>query len=90
MDINWKNHMGFVNFLDEYFDLEKLKSESDIEYDLGMTGDDAEIFMKEYSKKFNVNLEGLDIYQYFHSEGANTLYLLKKYFLRKKGKKKSR
>lgn len=63
--------------------------ETCLEKDLGMTGDDAVEFLLEYSKKFDVNISGLDIRKYFTPEGDTILPAIIRFFTKKKNPKES-
>lgn len=58
----------------------ELKNDIDknIEWDLNLTGDDAEEFLEEYAKRFNVDMSQFQIQKYFHSEPMNFLFWIKK------------
>ncbi len=62
-------------------------NEDDLEWDLGITGDDAYDFLVEYRHIFNVNISNFNFEEYFHDEGSNMMLLVKR-ILRKKSKKR--
>jgi hypothetical protein len=62
-------------------------SNSKLEEDLGMTGDDASEFISEFSKVFNVDISNFDYDSYFSSEGDGVLDY---FFSLIKGKKKKK
>lgn len=41
--------------------------------DLGVAGDDGDIFMAEFAKRFHVDWKGFDCYLYFGSEGPDLI-----------------
>lgn len=41
-----------------------------IEDDLGISGDDADVFILSFSKKFNVDISKFNVTKYFHSESS--------------------
>jgi hypothetical protein len=47
---------------------ERINPSSDIERDLGTTGDDADELIKEYAKEFGVDVSGMDLYRHFAPE----------------------
>jgi hypothetical protein len=64
----------------------KIKSESELEIDLKITGDDAFEFIENFSKKFKVDISRFPIEKYFASESSIDIYLL--LFLKRKSKRK--
>ncbi|GKT00877.1 DUF1493 family protein [Acidovorax sp. SUPP3434] len=52
-----------------------LHSETTIEDDLSITGDDAVEFMETFFAEFGVDSSGFDFGRYFHNEGFNPLQL---------------
>jgi Protein of unknown function (DUF1493) len=65
-------------FLAEYEGIfvERLRPGTRLEEDLGMTGDDAADFLREFAKRFGVELSGLEFHKHFGPEGCNLLWLL--------------
>jgi hypothetical protein len=65
-------------FVSEYWrePIARLKLGTRIEEDLGMTGDDAAEFLEEFSRRFGVELAGLEFHKHFGAEGCNPLWLL--------------
>ena len=59
-----------------------------IEADLGITGDDAVEFLSEFGRRFNVDLSGFKIRQYFLPEGDTILPALIRVFTGKEQDKK--
>lgn len=58
-----------------------------LEKDLSLCGDEAYDFMKEYSEKFNVDIQNLDIDIYFSCEESTLLrHVMKLFGLNKKSK----
>lgn len=58
--------------------------ETCLEKDQGMTGDDAVEFLLDYSKRYNVDLTGLDIRKYFTPEGDTIFPMIIRMFTGKK------
>ena len=50
---------------------EKTTSNSSINFDLGIDGDDADEFLYKFSQKYNVKFEGFIFHRYFVDEGGN-------------------
>ena len=48
--------------------------DKDIEWDLNLTGDDAEEFLEEYVEQFNIDMSEFQIQKYFHSEPMNFFF----------------
>lgn len=63
-----------------------LTEDSDIQYDLGIYGDEAVDLLNEYSKEFGVDISNFDFNRYFHPEGGVFFPKLSKKFSRKKNK----
>jgi hypothetical protein len=49
---------------------DKLRPETRLEEDLGMTGDDAAEFLEEFAEEFQVNLTGIEFHKHFGPEGC--------------------
>lgn len=54
----------------------KLTSETQLERDLKITGDDFVEFMDDFEERFNVNTQNLDLSEYFVNEGTLQLLLV--------------
>jgi hypothetical protein len=65
----------------------ELNADTKLEYDLGITGDDAVEFLIEYSNKFNVDVSDFNIAMYFMPEGDTVLPAIIRFFTRKKALK---
>ncbi len=69
----------------------KFKKEIDrdtaLEFDLGITGDDASELLLEYSKKFNVDVSNFNMAVYFLPEGDTILPSIIRFFTGKKALK---
>ncbi len=60
----------------DYLDPNKISKETEVEKDLGVTGDDAIDFIEDYSSIFNVDVSNFDFNKYFHSEGIDFKWFL--------------
>lgn len=61
--------------------LKKIKDNASLFHDLGVDGDDAQEFMVEYSRKFDVDIDGINFEQYFGDESSgNPLSFLTELF----------
>ncbi|BDD11074.1 hypothetical protein FUAX_35060 [Fulvitalea axinellae] len=78
MSDDWRHDKRFLFLLEDYSGTTDIDASLDLEYDLGLTGDDAVEFFEEYEKTFNVDMAGFNLSDYFHSEGENALLWLKK------------
>jgi acyl carrier protein len=58
--------------------LKKVRMDSRLEEDLGMTGDDAAEFMEKFQEQFNVDLSGFEFNKHFGPEGFNPFWLIQK------------
>ena len=56
--------------------LERLKPETRLEKDLGMTGLDGLDFLEKFSERFNIDMTECDPSKHFGPEGCNPLLLL--------------
>lgn len=61
--------------------------DNDLEWDLGITGDDAVDLILEYGRAFNVDVATFQYDNFFHEEGLSFVILIKKLFRRPKGRK---
>lgn len=52
-------------------DADEISEETDIENDLGLTGNDAEEFIADFSEKFKVDISEFDFKSYFLAEGID-------------------
>lgn len=59
-----------INFISDITGMEpsQINSESLIESDIGVTGEDAEDLIKQFAKKFRVNINQFDFAKYFYEE----------------------
>jgi Protein of unknown function (DUF1493) len=55
--------------------VERLRPETRLEEDLGMTGDDAYDCLREFAERFGVDMSGLEFHRHFGPEGCNPLWL---------------
>lgn len=53
-----------------------LTRETQLESDLKITGDDALEFLNEFGRRFNVNVQNIELSEYFAPEGSFSLYRL--------------
>ena len=60
----------------EYWWEEDSSIRSELEYDLGITDDDAWELMEKFSKKYHVNLDNFKFEQYFLTEGPSLASVL--------------
>lgn len=58
--------------------LAEIQRSSRLEEDLGMTGDDAAMFLEAFVGKFGADLSGLDLHKHFGPECCNPLWLFAK------------
>jgi hypothetical protein len=59
------------NLIEERTGCSDFDLNTSINFDLGMDGDDADEFLMEYSRMFEVDLSGFDFHLYFGNEGCN-------------------
>ena len=52
-----------------YINSNKITKDTEVEKDLGVTGDDAYDFIEEFSSSFNVDISNFDYSKYFRGEG---------------------
>ncbi len=52
----------------------EITSESTLEKDLGITGDDGEDFMFDFFNEFNIDYDKFNPNRYFHREGHDTIF----------------
>ena len=74
-----------VAFCNKYsIENEDLNLLSSIRIDMGLDGDDAFYFLKDFQKNFNVDFKGLDVLAFFHSEYElkNRFWPIRKHILR--------
>lgn len=69
-------------------DADEISEETEIENDLGITGDDAVEFLEEFSQKFKVDTSGFDFESYFMTEGINLSSIFKLFSSKKKKRKR--
>jgi len=67
-----------------------INKNTELEEDLGITGDDADEFLYDYSKKFNVDMSDFVINDYFLAEGEDPFQIVSSWLLGKKIKKNGR
>lgn len=75
------------NLIKQYCVKHKYSYEDDLEFDMGVTGDDALDLMTKYKDMFNVDVSQFKILDYFHDEFEFIPFVLKKWF-RQYNKKK--
>jgi len=71
-------------------DITDFNESTELESDLGITGDDASEFLFDFSQKFNIKLTHFDINQYFLLEGEDHLQTLLGWLRLRKIKKHNR
>lgn len=66
-----------VGFLCEFFAVrsDKLRAETRLEEDLGMTGLDASEFLESFAREFDVDLTGIEFHKHFGPECGPTLLM---------------
>jgi acyl carrier protein len=69
---------------------ESITRESELEVDLGITGDDADEFIVKFGEKFNVDIENFNPNEYFLSEGEDHFQTIKSWLFGSKVKKNGR
>lgn len=69
----------------KYSGRSNFKNDDCLEWDLGITGDDALDLLMAYSAEFEVNISNFKFDMYFHDEGQNILLMIRK-LLRKQKK----
>src|SRR4051795_9334974 len=52
----------------------RLRPETRLEEDLGMTGDDAAMFLEEFAEAFEVDLTGIEFLKHFGPEGSGSIF----------------
>jgi acyl carrier protein len=85
---NFKRLKDFIvkqTFVDDV----QITSNTIIETEFGVTGDDAYDFIIAFGKEFNVDVSKFEIGNYFKGEGDTTLITLINFFKGKKSEKKS-
>lgn len=70
--------MDIMGLLARYIAVSKLDHDKDLEWDYGLTGDDAVEFLREYSKRFHVDVSKFYFHAYFHDEGENMKLLFRR------------
>lgn len=75
---------AFLRFLKEYFGKSNISLDLDLEYDLYLTGDDVEVFFDDFSARFNVDISGVNYYNYFYSEDFEIIVWMKRLFRMKR------
>jgi hypothetical protein len=76
-----------IGLIKKYSTIRKVDNSSDLEWDYGITGDDAFEFIVEYGKTFSVDVSQFPFHDYFYDEGQNIIFLFKRIF---KGYKKKK
>lgn len=69
-----RNYLNDLYNLIEYYvggDKNKFSGNLSVNFDLGLDGDDADEFLKAYSKKFQVDLSNFNFTKYFQPEGIS-------------------
>jgi acyl carrier protein len=54
--------------------LDRLRPETRLEEDLGITGDDAAELLQAFAERFGVDMTGLSFHKHFGPEGCNPLW----------------
>jgi Protein of unknown function (DUF1493) len=62
--------------LEETSTRKPISPQTDMEWDLGISGDDAAEFMLRFADEFDVDISGFRFNTYFGSEGANLIALV--------------
>jgi hypothetical protein len=75
------------NMIAKYSGLSSFKIDDCLEWDLGITGDDAIDLLNEYSITFSVDITKFSYNDYFHDEGQNILLMYRRLFKKKKKKR---
>lgn len=73
-----------LDYISSEWGLKNTSIELELEYDLGLTGEEAEDFITHYSEKFNVDVSKFVITDYFSSEGLHPIFFIKRLFKKKK------
>ncbi|MCU0423978.1 MAG: DUF1493 family protein [Bacteroidia bacterium] len=76
-----------TKLLKKYSGKSNAKHNDDLEWDLGLTGDDAFDFLVEYGNVFNVDISKFPFHEYFYDEGHNIVLIVNRIFRRYKKKK---
>lgn len=66
----WNELISFINKIWPFNHNIELKQSTTLNKDLGIYGDDADEVIYEFSKKFNVNIENINLSKYFEPEGS--------------------
>ncbi len=69
-----------VKLVSKYSGVSNPNINADLEWNLGITGDDAVDFLVEYGQKFNVNISAFSFNEYFYDEGSNIMLIICKLF----------
>lgn len=67
------------HLLKQYTGVKKILPDDDLEFDLGLTGDDAIAFLEVYSRNYKVDLSHFSFESYFYNEGQFLIFLFKKW-----------
>lgn len=62
-----------TNFLEDYTGVHDIKSDIDLNKEAGIYGDDWHEMIENYSKEFNVNVDGYLWYFHTREEGSNSI-----------------
>jgi Protein of unknown function (DUF1493) len=55
------------------YDVNKIKMDTKINFDVRIDGDDADEFMQNFAREFKVNLSDFEFNKYFSNEGADPI-----------------
>ena len=62
----------------QFSGISKFSLDDDLEWDLGITGDDAYELLLEYQDKFHVDISTFQFNDFFYDEGRNMILLFKR------------
>lgn len=69
-----------TDLIKKYSAVSNINPDADLEWDLGLTGDDAFEFLTEYSKTFAVDVSKFPFHDFFHDEGQNFILIVNRFF----------
>ncbi|HPF10364.1 MAG TPA: DUF1493 family protein [Flavobacteriaceae bacterium] len=70
--------------------IHSLNRETELEENIGLTGDDADEFLSDYAEKFNVDISEFIFNDYFLEEGEDHFQTIASWFFGQKIKKNGR
>lgn len=81
---NWNKLEAFIRKETGISPKKAVNADTDVVYDLGQEGDEADEFMQKFFREFGISTGDYDFHRYFLMEGEGMLYhLVKQYLFRK-------